>query len=122
MPELRGPHFIDVDLEVWSRADLAALAAAVVPRGFVLHVGKVGRKFLVSILAQSTKPLTTPEETIWALLEVVDALPPKAKRLWRQAESRIFSVGYEGGDFITLFHERPVGSGRWYPGGRNKAV
>ena len=122
MRELSGPHFINVDLEVWSRVDLATFAAAVEPQGFVLHVGKIRRKFLASIEAKSSTPLTSPEQTIWALLKVVESLPPKASRLWRHAESRVFNVGYEGGDFVTLLYERPVGSGRWYPGGRRKAV
>jgi hypothetical protein len=121
MLEPGGPHFITVDLEVWSREDLASLAAAVEPGGFVLHVGKIGRKFLVSIGVKSARPLTSPEQTIWALLKVVDALPPRATRLWNHAQSRVFNIGYEGGDFVTLLYERPVGSGRWYAGGRRKA-
>jgi hypothetical protein len=121
MPEPRGPHFITVDLEVLSREDLASLAAAVEPEGFVLHVGKIGRKFLVSIGAKAASRLTTPEQTIWALLDVVDALPPGATRLWKHAQSRVFNIGYEGGEFVTLLYERPVGSGRWYAGGRRKA-
>jgi hypothetical protein len=121
MLDPRGPHFINVDLEVWSREDLASFAAAVEPEGFVLHVGKMRRKFLAIIEAKSSTRLTSPEQTIWALLKVVDALPPRATRLWRHAESRVFNIGYEGGDFITLLYERPVGSGRWYSGGRKKA-
>ena len=121
MRELSGPHFVNVDLEVWSCQDLATFAAAVEPRGFVLHVGKVRRKFLASIEAKSARPLTSPEQTIWALLRVVGSLPPRARRLWRSAESRVFNVGYEAGNFVTLLHERPVGSGRWYPRGPKTA-
>ncbi|HWM28560.1 MAG TPA: hypothetical protein VNQ14_08885, partial [Woeseiaceae bacterium] len=99
MRELSGPHFINVDLEVWSREDLAAFAAAVEPRSLVLHVGKIRRKFLARIEAKLVRPLT-PEQTIWALLKVVESLPPRAGRLWRRAESRVFSVGYEGGEFV----------------------
>jgi hypothetical protein len=122
MYELSGPHFITVDLEVRSREDLAAFAAAVEQKGFVLHhAGRVRRKFLVIVGAKSTRRSTSPEQTIWALLKVVESLPPSARRLWRQADSRTFSVGYDGGDFVTLLYERPVGSGRWYPRGRRKA-
>lgn len=121
MRELSGPHFINVDLEVWSREDLAEFAAAVEPRSLVLHVGKVRRTFFASIEAKSVRPLT-PEQTIWALLKVVESLPPRAGRLWRHAESRVFNVGYEGGEFVSLLHERPVGSGRWYPRGPGKTA
>jgi hypothetical protein len=121
MFDLGGPRFITVDLEVWSRADLAALAADVEPRGSVQHAGRIGRKFLVSIVASPRRPSPSPEQVIWALLKVVEAFTPKARRLWRQAGSRVFSIGYQGGDFMTLVYERPVGSGRWYAGGRKKA-
>lgn len=122
MRELSGPHFINVDLEVWSREDLVTFAAAVAPRSFVLHVGKVRRKFLASIEARPARPLTSPEKTIWALLKVVESLPPRAGRLWRRAESRVFNVGYAGGEFVSLLYERPVGSGRWYAREPGKTV
>jgi hypothetical protein len=122
MRDLSGPHFINVDLEVWSHEDLATFAEAVEPRSLVLHVGKVRQKFLASIEAKSARPLTSPEQTIWALLKVVESLPPRAGRLWRHAESRVFNVGYEGGEFVSLLYERPVGSGRWYPRGPGKTA
>ena len=115
MRDLRGPHFINVDLEVWSREDLAPFAKAVASRSLVLHVGRVRRKFLASIESRSAGALTSPERTIWALLKVVEALAPAASRLWKHAESRVFNVGYEGGEFVSLLYERPVGSGSWYP-------
>ena len=34
-----GPHFINVDLEVWSATDLVALAAALESQTIVLHAG-----------------------------------------------------------------------------------
>jgi hypothetical protein len=122
MSALRGPHFINVDLEVWSREDLADFAAAVEARSTVMHVGKVRRKFHVSLEAKPASPLTSPERTIWALLEVVESLPLGARRLWKRAQSRVFNVGYEGGEFVGLLYERPVGSGRWFPGGTPKAA
>ena len=111
----RGPHFINVDLDVWSREDLAPFADAVEARSVVLHVGRVRRRFLARIEAKSGRAPTSPERTIWALLKVVDALPPAARRLWKRAESRVFNVGYESGEFVSLLYERPLGSGRWYP-------
>jgi hypothetical protein len=119
---LSGPHFINVDLEVWSREDLATFAAAVAPRSFVLHVGKVRRKFFASIEAKSARPLTSPEQAISALLKLVESLPPRAGRLWRHAESRVFNVGYESGEFVSLLYERPVGSGRWYARGPDRTA
>jgi hypothetical protein len=110
---LRGPDFINVDLEVWSRTDLAAFGEAVQAIAFVLHVGKIRRRFHVSLEASLPRD-SSPEETIWALLKIVGVLPPAARRAWKAAESRVFNVGYEGGELMTLLRERPVGSGRWY--------
>jgi hypothetical protein len=110
---LRGPHFINVDLEVWSQTDLAAFGEAVREVAFVLYSGKIRRRFLVSLECRLPRA-SSPEATIWALLKIVAALPPAARRDWKAAQSRVFNVGYEGGEFITPLRERPVGSGRWY--------
>jgi hypothetical protein len=115
MRELRGPHFINVDLEVWSREDLAPFAKAVESRSLLLYVGKVRRRYLATIEARSLRSLKSPERAIRAPLKVVEALPAAARLLWSRADSRVFNVGYEGGEFVTLLYERPAGSGRWYP-------
>jgi hypothetical protein len=108
-----GPHFINVDLEVWSPTDLVALAAALEAKAFVLYAGKVRRRFLVSFEARVGR-LTDPERTIWALLRVIHSLPESARREWKRATARVFNVGFEGGVLVKL-QERPRGSGRWYP-------
>jgi len=108
-----GPHFINVDLEVWSATDLVALAAALEPKSLVVYAGKVRRRFLVSIEAKAAR-LTDPERTIRALLRVIESLPASARRDWNRATARVFNVGFEGGELVKL-QERPKGSGRWYP-------
>jgi len=121
VPTPMGPHFINVDLEVWSRSDLSVLAKAVEPVALVLYVGKTRRKHLVAFEAQEAR-LSSPEATIWALLKVIKALPPKARRVWKSAESRVFNVGYQAEGFVTLLHERSPGSGRWYAKDPRKAA
>lgn len=59
---------------------------------------------------------------MWTLLKLIRSLPPSARRAWKQAESRVFNVGYEAGEFVTLLEERPVGSGCWYPRNGGKDV
>jgi hypothetical protein len=109
---MKGPAFINVDLEVWSKQDLAPLGEALESKSFVLHVGKLRRRFHLSIEASGNPK--TPDEAISELLKLVQALPPAAKRLWKGAESRIFNVGYDAGNKVNTMYERPVGSGRWY--------
>ena len=108
-----GPHFINVDLEIWSPTELVALAAALESKALVLYAGKVRRRFLVSIEARAGR-LTDAERTIWALVRVIESMPDAARRDWKRATARIFNVGVDGGELVKL-HERPKGSGRWYP-------
>jgi hypothetical protein len=110
---LRGPHFINVDLEVWSRTDLSVFADAVRVKASVLYVGRMRRRFLASLEARLPRA-SSPEGTIWALLKLVGSISPVARAAWKRAQSRVFNVGYQGGEFLTLLHERPIGSGRWY--------
>jgi hypothetical protein len=118
---LTGPHFINVDLEVWSRHDLAAFGKAVEPVALVLHVGKSRRKHLVALETNEMK-LSSPEAIMWALLKVISSLPPAARRAWKNAESRVFNVGYQAEEFVTLLHEQPPGSGRWHAKDPRKAA
>jgi hypothetical protein len=121
LESLQGPRFINVDLEVWSDSDLAAFEEAVRPIAFVLYAGKIRRRFLVSLEAHLRKT-SSPENTIWGLLKIVGGLPPAARKAWKAARSRIFDVGYQGGEFITQLRERPVGSGRWYAANPRRAA
>src|SRR5262245_32761556 len=107
-----GPHFINVDLEVWSTTDLSVFAEAVREKALVLYAGKSRRKDLVALEAKVTRSLS-PEAIIWALLRLIESLPPKARRAWKTAQSRVFDVGYQAEAHVILLHERPVGSGHW---------
>lgn len=113
MPEAAGPRFINVDLEVWSRTDLAPLAAAVESKALTLYACRVGRRFLVALEAKSRR-LTDPERTIRILLRLIDSLPRAARRAWKEASARVFDIGFDGGTPVRL-EERPKGSGRWFP-------
>ena len=75
MPAPVGPHFINVDLEVWSRSDLSALGNAIEAVALVLYVGKSRRKHLVAFEAKETG-LSSPEATMWALLKVIRSFHP----------------------------------------------
>jgi hypothetical protein len=121
VPAPTGPHFINVDLEVWSRRDLSALGKAAESVALVLYAGKSRRKYLVALEARETR-LSSPEATMWALLKVIRSLPPVARRAWKSAESRVFNAGYQAEEFVTLLHERPPGSGRWYAKNPRKAA
>jgi hypothetical protein len=113
---MEGPSFITVDLEVWSKVDLAPLAEALEPRSLVLYVGKAKRKFLASFEVHGS----SPEATIWRLLDLVKPLRGHARKLWKEADARVFNIGFESGSAVTLLHETPPGSGVWKPRGKLK--
>jgi hypothetical protein len=116
MREVEGPSFITVDLEVWSKADLAPLAKALESRSFVLYVGRAKRKFLASFEVHGA----TPEKTIWRLLDLVKPLRGRVRQLWKQADARVFNIGFESGNVVALMHETPAGSGVWKQRGKIK--
>jgi len=116
MSEIEGPSFITVDLEVWSKTDLAPIARALEPRSLVLFVGKMKGKFLASFEAHGS----SPEETIWHLLELVKPLRGPLRSLWNKAEARVFNIGFEGGNTVVLMHQTAPGSGVWTARGRHK--
>jgi hypothetical protein len=112
----KGPSFITVDLEVWSKTDLAPLARALEPRSLVLYVGQMRGKFLASFEAAGS----SPEETIWRLLELVKPLRGRVGKLWKEAEARVFNIGFESGNAVVLMHQAPPGSGVWRQQGKVK--
>jgi hypothetical protein len=114
MDEIEGPRFITVDLEVWSKRNLAPLGSALQSRSLVLYVGRMRRKFFANFEAHGN----SPEDTIWRLLELVKPLKGTARKLWQAAEKRVFNIGFESGNSVELLHERPPGSGCWWPHGR----
>jgi len=56
MRERQGPHFINVDLEVWSHEDLAAFSRAVESRRLVLYVAEEVRPGALRDAAQPGTP------------------------------------------------------------------
>jgi hypothetical protein len=114
MPAIEGPSFLAVDLEVWSTADLAPLGRALETECSVLHVGRVEGRCLASFEVHGD----LPEDTIWRFLQLVKALRGSPRRLWREAESRVFHLGFESGGAVELLYETPAGSGVWKRRGR----
>src|SRR5689334_5114615 len=90
----RSTEFQAVDLDVRSRKSLAPLLTA---WPWVQTPGRTGsaapRWLLVTLRSQPR----TADEAIRAFVEMVEALPPSAKRCWRQATSRTFDIGIQAG-------------------------
>jgi len=88
-----GTHVRAVDLEVYSKVRLAALAEAFGERVFVLHEGRAGSRYLAAFELHAWQ--LTEDQEIRRFVSMVRRLPPAARRLWDGAQSRTFDIGVQ---------------------------
>jgi hypothetical protein len=98
-------HFLNVDLDIWSRYDLQPLVDAFGKKVFVLYVGHHRRKLRAHFeLARHT---TSADAAIRAFCRLTGALPKMEREIWDAAAVRDFSIGIQAGthpnpcDFVT---------------------
>ncbi len=103
--EFLNADFLNVDLDVRSRRSLAALldawpwaqtpgrTAGEAPRW--IHLSSLSRK-------------NTANGILRDLIESVDSLPPKARRCWADASSRVFDIGIRAGWAPRNWFQVPV--------------
>jgi hypothetical protein len=94
--KLDETHFLNVDLDIYSNSDLQPLVDAFGKKVSVLHCGRIHRTY--KAVLEVTKYTTNPDATIRALCDLIAALPAPAKRLWKEAKSRDFSIGIQAGE------------------------
>ena len=94
-------RFINVDLEVRSKQDLAPLASAFEPRAFALSCMPIEDRYLASF--ELLRDPTDPDAGIRSFLRLVAKLPPRARRLWTAASRRDFSIGVQAGSATSSF-------------------
>jgi hypothetical protein len=92
-------HFITVDLEVFSRRRLKPLVAALGEKVIVLHEGRWGPRYHASVNGSGYRRNTrlTADQEIGELIDLIDALPAGARRLWERADTRVFDIGMQAG-------------------------
>lgn len=91
-----GTRFITVDLDVYSRVRLVGLVKGFGDSMFVLYEGRAGRRYLASFELGNSWQLSADQE-IRRLVALVRSLPTSARRLWNEAESRVFDIGMQAG-------------------------
>jgi hypothetical protein len=95
----QATHFLNVDLNIYSRRDLLPLVKAFGSKVIVLYVGRVRGKYSASLeIAGLTK---TPDSAIRAFCRLIEALPEPERRLWNNATVRSFSIGIRAGTHPT---------------------
>jgi len=91
---MAAPHFINVDLEIESRHDLAGIEAELGRKVCVLFAGQVRRGCFLLCL-EIVPEYGNPDDNICALCSVVERLSAKGRRAWRSGYKKEFDVGYD---------------------------
>jgi hypothetical protein len=89
-------HFLNVDLDIASLANLSPLVEAIGDKAIVLSSDSNGSSYRVS-LELSTNEAVDAQTSIASLVEVVIKLPSAARAIWDQAIVRDFNVGIQAG-------------------------
>jgi hypothetical protein len=88
-------HFLNVDLDIRAKEDLAGLVRAFEPRAFALNCAAVEDSYFAS-LELASQP-TEPDAAIIHFVRLIEALPPDARAVWDGAFKKDFSIGVEAG-------------------------
>jgi hypothetical protein len=88
--------FLNVDLDLSSREDLAPLAAALQSRLIVLHVGRVRNRYHARFELR-TQP-SSADLAIRRLVHAVQTLPVRQRARWRRATTRDFDIGIQSAE------------------------
>ena len=87
------PHFLNVDLEIWSVTDPAALIAEFGDSVAVLHCGPHDAGYLGVL--ELNQEFTDPDRTILEFCCLIEGLPPNARLLWDALDFKEFDIGYD---------------------------
>jgi hypothetical protein len=88
-------HFLNIDLDIYSKHDLSPLVKCFGRKVVVLHAGLEHRNYSAHLeIAKSTK---TADSTIRAFCKLVEALAKQERVLWNNATVRSFSIGIQAG-------------------------
>lgn len=86
-------HFLNVDLDIYSKADLQPLVSALGKKVMVLYIGRVRQTHCAHLeVAKITK---TADATIRAFCSLLQALPKPERNLWTAAKIRDFNIGVQ---------------------------
>lgn len=88
--------FLNVDLDISSRDDLAGLADAFRPRLLALHVGRLRRRYWARFELPAQP--RNPDIAIRRLVAAIEGLPARQRACWKRAASRDFNIGIQAAD------------------------
>ena len=92
---MSATHFLNVDLDIYSKHDLQSLVKGFGRKVIPLYIGRERGKYVAHLeVAKNTK---TADSAIWAFCRLVEGLPKLARASWNAATVRSFSVGIQAG-------------------------
>jgi hypothetical protein len=87
-------EYINVDLEIRSVENLQPLVDLLSKDLFSLYAGREGRSFLATFEnGAGARGASSPDRSILRMVAAVENLPPKVRRLWKDARDRVFDIG-----------------------------
>ena len=89
----KSTHFLNVDLDIYSRSNLEPLVAALGKRVFVLYVGCHKRTYEAHLEVAANA--STADAVIKKFAALINSLPKSARKLWDTAKRRDFSIGVQ---------------------------
>lgn len=96
------PHFLNVDLDVYSDTDLQPL---ITHWGQLLTLLTPEEAGTNCVRFEFVEPYPTASETIQHFCTVVESLPPDLLQFWYQCPKRILDIGYESGTERPMLQE-----------------
>jgi hypothetical protein len=91
---MAGSHFLNVDLNIESKSDLAVLKSELGRKVYVLPGGPVSPGCFLLRLETSCQH-NNPDDAICAFCSMIEQLSPKGKRVWRSAHKKEFDIGHD---------------------------
>jgi hypothetical protein len=88
-------HFLNVDLDVWSRSRLEAFAKALEPRLSLHYVGAEGKRQGAHFGHWGGGFDADANDIVLRLVKAVEQLPPRLRRVWKGASARELNVGVQ---------------------------
>ena len=86
-------HFLNVDLDIYSRLSLQPLVSALGKKVFVLHAGREKRTYCAHL--ELTRITKNADATIRAFCALIESLPTAERELWNMAKVRDFNIGVQ---------------------------
>jgi len=90
-------HYMNVDLDIVSSVPLDDLVHAMGEGAFVLYVGGARRKYEAHLELASCRTSMAADKTIIGLTRLLEALPPRHRKVWDSAKARLFNIGVQAG-------------------------